>query len=524
MFCKRASFVATFLRHVGAMACVSLIVGAPSLASPSIQHSVQADTGRSVPTRAQVLLVRGMTEASLNDHTEAIKYFESALEQAPEAPVLLQALADAHSAKGNPTTALYYARRAHKYGRERAHHHHRLAELQQQAGSPEAALRTYRKLLDRFPENTEAYEARAQLQADLDRPRAALKTYDALLERLSDPPAEVYRERLSLYRQIGDSSGVRETLKSLVKARPSSAPYRRQLARLYTDAGEYGAALDLLRPLIAAFPNDPDLRSRVETLSEKTGRTDVSVPSETGKTSAMANGASPVARAESIYAEATPISSSADTARLREAEDLLRQSLEQSPKAVDALTLLARIHEHRGEHAQAGTVLERALEQNPRAPDRWVRAASAYRTAGRFEKAASVAEEGLLLFPGQHSLIRTAAVAHLRLQRPRQALTHYQNALDLKSDGSMDKSEAALLWAGLGVARARLDRPEKAHAAFEKARSVGPADPTAQLLERYGDVQQALGNETKARQYWQKALDRAPDRDSLRRKLGQDSK
>jgi len=471
MFHERISFAAGLLWSAETALCLLLLVGTAALsrATPSAQPSAQDDSARSVPRRAQTLLVRGMTEASLGDHTEAITYFESALDQAPQAPTVLQALANAHRAKGNRTTALFYARKARKRGGERPFYYRRLAELQQETGAPEAALQTYRDLVDRFPENTSAYRALARLQSTLNRPKAALQTYDALLEQSGSPPVEVLRKRLSLYRQVGDSSGVRKTLEALVEARPNDARHRRQLARLYAEEERYGAALDLLAPLVAAFPNDQKLQRRVKQLSRKADRTDVPLSPTTNEPSAPQTGAaSPVERARTLYTEATPVSSSADTSRLRKAEDLLRQSLEQAPGSVDALVLLARVHERRGEHRQAGQALERALEKDPRAPDRWARAAASYRRAGRFKNAVEVAQEGLLLFPGRSALVRTAAFAHLRLQHPKKALSRFQKALELSPD-STGAPQKASLWTGLGQARARLGRSEEAQAAFEKA-------------------------------------------------------
>lgn len=521
MFYERTSFAAGLLRSIRTALYLLLLVGTAALsrAAPSVQPFAQDDSARSVPRRAQTLLVRGMTEASLGDHTEAIEYFESALDQAPKAPAVLQALANAHSAKGNFTTALFYARKARKYGEERPFYYRRLAELQQKAGTPEAALQTYRDLVDRFPENTSAYRALARLQSTLNRPEAALQTYDALLEQSGSPSVGVLRKRLSLYRQVGDSSGVRQTLKALVEARPNDARHRRQLARLYAERKRYEAALDLLAPLVAAFPSDQKLRSRVKQLSRKAGRTDVSLSSTTDESSAPQTGeASPVERARALYTEAIPVSSSADTTRLRKAEELLRQSLKRGPGSVDALVLLARVYGRRGEHRRAGQVLEQALEKNPRAPDRWARAAASYRRAGRFKKAVEVAREGLLLFPGRYALVRTAALSHLRLQHPEKALSRFQEALELSPD-STGAPQEALLWTGLGQARARLGRSEEAQAAFEKALSLDPDQP--KVLHPYAAhlarQDKRLGEALKMAQ---RAVDQAPQNPEYLSTLG----
>jgi tetratricopeptide (TPR) repeat protein len=59
---------------------------------------------------------------------------------------------------------------------------------------------------------------------------------------------------------------------------------------------------------------------------------------------------------------------------------------------------------------------------------------------------------------------------------------------------------------------------------FEQAakwlqQAIDTGEASATVYEHYGDVQEALGNSSAARTYWQQALDRAPNRDALRQKL-----
>ena len=154
--------------------CVGVLGGlwGPSVTASvhdSVPSPVAPDTGDAATTVVQKYLVKGTTEAHLGDYEEAVLYYETALDHAPNAPALLQALADAHEAQGDVATALFYARQAREHGPERLHHHHRLAELQRKADQPRDALRTYKTLLDRFPDDREAYRALATLQSDLGR-------------------------------------------------------------------------------------------------------------------------------------------------------------------------------------------------------------------------------------------------------------------------------------------------------------------------------------------------------------------
>jgi tetratricopeptide (TPR) repeat protein len=545
--------------------------------------------------RAQRLLVRGITQAQLDDYEEAISRFEAALGRSRNAPALLDALAGAYQEQGDLTTALFYARQARQHGAARPYYHRRLAEVQRAAGKPAAALRTYQQLLNQFPERDAAHRALASLQAKLGRVEAATQSYEAYLAQTERPPVFVYRQLLSLYRDAGNADGVEKMLRTLVDRRPNVSTYRRQLGDYYAGADRPEDALALLSPLARRHPDDQALQQRVRELARRTGQTPPSTagdpPSDTSVVREESTDAL-LGRARSLHDAATA-SSPADTAQLQTAEGLLDRVLEQSPEHEAALSLRARLYESRGRFRKAGRVLDRLLERNPRAPERWVQAARAHRRAHLYVHAAEVAEEGLLLFPGHRPLARIAAFSCLHTGAPARAQEHFREALSLLND-STGADTQAVLRAGLGLAHARLGRRSEADEALARARSLAPnhpdvlrlsaeslttqtnqtprldealdfakratkhapksasahralgrvyhrrgeleaarrhlrialdaAPPSAALLERLGDVEQALGNEAAAEAYWTRAAERpagrSPDHGSPRDKLG----
>lgn len=556
-------------------------------ASPSAPVS---DTSNAVDPTVQKYLIKGTTEEKLGDYEEAILYYETALDRTANNPVVLSALADAHHAKGDDATALFYARKAHKHGAERAYYQHRLAELQRDAGQPDSAIKTYQTLLDQFPTDTTAYRALADLQASRNRPKAALRTYDQMLEHVAFPPASVYQRMLSLHRRLGNPEGIARTLRALLDQRPNNRSYRRRLGEHYATAGDPEAALDLLAPLAKQQPNNASLQKQVRALSQQTGQTGRTAdarPTPTDSTLRRSLSVSElVQRAETMYNEATSPEAEVDSSALHEAERLLERALDQTPTHEDGLTLRARLLEQKKQHENAAQAWERALEENPRVPERWTRAASAHLSAHNYTSAVSVAEEGLLLFPGHAPLARTAGFAQLRSAAPEQALKHFQQALPLRDDSAAAPGSTATLKSGLGLAYTQLDRPDDADEAFKQALSAAPEDPrvlrryayslahrktdldraltlarravdrapsdplahdtlgwvylqrdapetarrhlehaleiqssSARILEHAGDVEQALGNDTAARTYWQKALTLSPNRFSLSDKL-----
>lgn len=461
---------------IGALLC------SPSKAS--LLHRAQpipsVDTGRTATTVVQKYLIMGTTESQLDDHKEAILYYETALDRAPNEPVLLQALADAHEANGDLATALFYARQARTHGNDRPYYYHRHAELQKEAGDPQAALKTYQSAVSRFPESGATYRALASLQTKLDRPEAALTTYTTLLKRKNRPTVSVYREMLALYRRTGDAEGIEKTLRVLVQRRPNNRRYRRRLGEHYAENDRSREALDLLAPLAQHHPDDTALQQQVQRLSQKSGRA-----SSSGSTGASSTSLEPealsadqlVRKARSAYDEALPSTAAPDSTRLRRAEKLLDHALDRAPSNVEALSLRARIHRKKGQPQMAGKVLKRSLEKNPREANRWVRAASAYLEANASQQALSVSEEGLLLFPGHAPLARIAGFAQLKSGNPGRAVDRFQEALTLLNDTASSSTKTATLHAGLGRAYTQLDRPAEADEAFQTAQSFAPEHP-----------------------------------------------
>jgi len=68
-----------------------------------------------------------------------------------------------------------------------------------------------------------------------------------------------------------------------------------------------------------------------------------------------------------------------------------------------------------------------------------------------------------------------------------------------------------------GTTEARLGNREEAILDYEAALDADP--PSARILKRAGDVEQALGNDDAARSCWKQALHRSPNRFSLQQKL-----
>ena len=435
-------------------------------------------------TQAQRLLVRGMTRAYVGDTEAAIAIYEKALQKAPREAAILSALADAHAAQDDATSALFYARQARDQAPSNAAYHKQLARLQRSTGRLEEAIATYREIARRFPDDRDARRHLAETLARADRPREAIDTYNQILQSAPAAETEIRREMLSLYRTLEDAGGIERTLQALIELRPADRSYRLDLGRHYRQNGRVRDAIEVYRDLLASHPSDPALVSdlaalywradqpeRADSLLRRYTRPEAATPEQL------------VGRAQALYRGAAADAPS-DSGMTETITRLLETALDRAPSNATALQLLGQIRYEAGRYAEAGSLLTRALDQNPKAPDRWTLAASAHLQAGQPDLAAETAEEGLLLFPGQYPLVRTAAFAHLQTQNNRQALDRMQEAVDLSADADTISSTRR-----------------------------------ADLFEGLGTLHRRLGDEAAARRAWERALDLDPDRESLRERL-----
>jgi len=444
-----------------------------------VRAGVPADT---VDQSRQVrgFFVRGMTHAALEEYDEAISSFERALDLAPGEPALLVALADAQAAQGNHASALYYAKQALRRTPEWPYYHHRVAELQWESGRLADAATSYQTLLSRFPNDARAQLALAQVQADMDQPGKALQGIRSLIDTAASAPPDAYLEFLRLRQSVGSQEHLDDTLHTLVEQH-SDALYRHLLAQLRAQQDRDQRAIRLFEGLYEENPSDPQVRSQLRLLYQEAGNIDaalaLSPPSdEQGSPRELERRAKAV-----LQSDTAP-----DSADLQRARRLLERVLENAPGRVAALDLLGLVHMKSGASSQAASVYGRALEENPREPHRWRRAVDASLAAGRTAEAAQRADEGLLLFPGDYTLLRTAGMARLRNGEPKRAEHRFEEALGQAEEASLSSEVRAALLAQLGRARSRLGDVQAAETAYRKALDANPDQPVA--LNQYATI------------------------------------
>ncbi|WP_022836556.1 tetratricopeptide repeat protein [Salisaeta longa] len=499
--------------RVAIVLCCGLLASgwpAPVQAQPATAQAEEPVSGLT-----QRLFVRGMTRAFAEDYSAAIAYYEQALELAPQEAAILSSLSDAHAARGEDAAALHYARKARAAAPGNVFYHAQVAKQLEAMHRWTDAAAAYQTLLQRHPQHQRYRRARAAALAEAGRPHDALAAYEAYATA-AQPSVDTWAAMLALYRTVGDTAGIESTLRRLIVRAPHKPRYRNMLGQFYAAHGRTQEAVALYEQLAEQLPHNPEVMTRLASLYRRQGaaaKADTLMQQLVQRSGASADELAMQAQLMYHTALAT---ASPDSTLLRGAAALLVRVLERAPGHNDASYLLGTIRHSMEQYAAAAPLLQDALRADPRHPDDWERAAESFLRAGRPQAALDMANEGLLLFPGQIMLVRTAGSALMALHRDRAALARFQEALDLiratrqssSARGVLSSPSVAMIHATIGRLYHRLGSDSLATNAFMRALALDSAHPPVLVL--YASVLADRGALGDARQLAQRAVAQQP--------------
>jgi len=562
---------------------VSVGTGLVGAVSPtSAQPRSVSDTTNIRSLQARQAFVQGMTQTYLEDYEEAVARFEDALDAAPGNPAVLSALAHAEARRENLSSAIYYARQARDQAPHTAYYHLELARLLRRAGQPQPATAVYRKLLDRFPDHLQGRRALAHLHTEEGRPRAALQQYEALVDSSRRPELEARSAMIDLYRQVENEEGLVRSLEAMIQLRPETPRYRRQLGEIYIRQGRHQEAIALLEPILQRAPRDPRLLSQLQMLYTKTDQPEKADTLAQSVQTADASPDQLVDRARMLYSregtrdtmnvdsvidllqsvlERDPDHAGAldllgtiryDEGQYSAAAPLLQRAVDTNPRSPerwrravsayleldslqqaaglaeeaqllfpgrpDLLALEGRVQLRRNHPDRARTQFQNALAQIDPATASSSQRARLYLGLGDAWERLGARDSARIAYEDALELTPASTAAQLQLA---QALADQEIQLDralrLARRAAQADSTSPSAYGTLGWVLSVRGEHDDAADAFERALEA-EAVPYW-VYERFGDLQHALGNDARARQYWNQALDRTDRPDAIRKKL-----
>lgn len=576
LLCCRWSY-----RCVLGLLAAGLFAGAVPLSATAVQP-IPNDTADVSDLRTRQLFIQGLTQSYLEDYAEAVSLFENALNHTPNHPAILSALSEAETERDNLTSAIYYARQARTHAPDTVYYHLELAQLLQKAGRTNEAVSAYRTLVSRFPSHPEGRLALGRLLKKQNRPAEAIRHYEALVDASEEVSPEVYHEMIDLYRTTDNQEGLERTLKTLTQLRGDRPLYRHLLGHLYTQQARYQKAISVFEALLDETPNDPRLLSQLKMLYAKTGRTDEMPPLGEASARTTTSPDQLVARSRSIYERSSPLSDSSARAirhllqralekspkhtgaldllgrvyteqgRYADAGRTFKRALDVNPRTPARWRRAASAYLAADSAQTAATLAEEGALLFPGRSDLVRIEAEARLRLGAYAEARDHFETALSRIDTTTAAARERADLHTGLARtlhhldhPSQARAAYRDALRLAptsppilihyarhladrdtqlnralrlAQRAVDHDDASPKALGtLAWVYAQRGQTDRAVSTFKRALDAGL--PDAWVFERFGDLHSRLGNETRARRYWTRALERNPTYSDVKDKL-----
>ena len=507
-----------------------------------------------VPQEPALLSALAEAEAGRDNLTSALYYARKARDQAPTQPYYYRSLARLQEQANQPEKAADTYRALLSTFPDQDDAYLPLARLLRQMQQPRAALRAYQALTDSTDRPPpQAYVEMARLYEETGLTEGLEQTLTVLINQRRN--VERYRRRLGrLYLEQERYSEAIPVYERLLREHPTDPQLLSRLQMLYDQTGQDETTSPLWRQFDEQTASPDQLLARARSLFDEAKNTREPtaldstavapalqllrqgldqapdhVPSldllgtiqyEIGAHEAAAatfqraieHNPRDVGRWEqgaAAYLEA---------GQFTRAVNVAEEGLLLFPGRASLLQPLALARLHLGEYNAALTRFRDALESlETGSATSGLRAAleagraRALDRLGQSEQAAAAYETALELDPNQPKALRHFA---FYLVQEKQNLSRALRLARRGVEAHPTQPEALDTLGWVHYKRGALPEAKKY---LQRAFETGTAP--AIVYDHLGDVHRALGNDTRAREYWEQALDRAPERDSVRTKI-----
>ncbi len=505
------------------------------------------------PETPSILMALAETEAARENVTSALYYARQARDRAPDRPYYYRKLAELLQQADRPGEAEATYRTLLDSFPDNRPARLALARLQANRQDYEEALRTYETLVDssKRPRQAQVYAEMLNLYRQVDDADGQERVLKILIDLRRD--ARRYRRLLGqLYIEQERYEEALPHFETLLRKTPTSPQLLSRLKMLYDRTGQSEKAETLWKRFEAKEASPNQLVARARSLYNDARSSDPSPDSSVTETAVQL--LKQVLDQDSTHVNALSLLGTIyyDTGAYARAAAVLDRATDANPRAPDRWQKAASAHLKAGHPQRARRVAEEGLLLFPGRPALLRSLGTAHLQLGNNESALSRFQKALdNLDPSSKSAKTRAALhadlglAHDRLGNPRQAETAYETALELnpqqpkalrhyarslaqrktqldralqlaqravENNPSNPKALATLAWVHF-----RRGAVSEARSTFSTALETGRAP--AAVYEQFGDLHRSLGNDSLAQQYWKEAFNRAPERDSLQKKL-----
>lgn len=414
-----------------------------------------------------------------------------------------------------------------------------LAMLYRRTGSHDLAHDTYRELVLLDSTQPEAYAYLSgyyQRQGALDSAAWALRG----LARIQPDNFEVLNELGRLLVRQDEVIEAKQVLRRSTEIAGSTENMAAValLAQIYESNNQPDSAATVFQTALERDPRDPQLHREIARIWMERDSTARAFPHLKAVTELAPS---------DFLAQRQLAFAYFDLDSLDQADSILTRLIDQGPREAGNHYFLGQIAIRKQQYARAREQLLQVTELAPQRPDGWLGLAWTSRQLGDTAREIETYQTGLLQMRDEESATQLYFALGAAFERSGQldsAITAFEEIIKHSPDHapSLNYLGYALADRGLRLEYAleligravRLDSTNAAYldsygwayyrlgrldSAFHYLGEAARLDTDPVIYDHLGDVYEALGNPEKAREWWQQALDRQPDNETIRQKI-----
>ncbi len=438
--------------------------------------------------------IEGCTAMMKEDYDEAVKIFESILEQRSTHHASRYNLAKIALIRSQYDTVIDQIRLALKEDDSNYWYYLLLRKAYDGKGDIARALEVQENIVANFPEKKEEQYQLIELHITYGQTEEALNVLKKMESQYGLDEQLLFR-KYKIYDQMGAKKEQLATLEELHTLSPNNMLYYRSLYDAYLEDNNEKAAMSILEEMLQIDPDDGyalltmfdyrrrkgDIEAASTLLMDVFGNDQVKLDWKVNLLKELIS--SPETRSQGQW-------------QLSQLANQLRQAYPGNPQTISVLGDVFRIEE---EWDSALVYYRKALDSDPAAIDIWALVLQTTRDQGNFEQMYYDAEEAIAFFPNNSKLLLYYAIASARLEKWSQATY----ALDkMEKNPSLDVNLQSALKRERGwMALYRGNLSE----ALKWVQEAIELNEDALAVELLGDILFRQGNRDQAIKQWERA-------------------
>ncbi len=563
-----------------------LLIGSLALmlfATPEIRAQNTQSVDEKARINAQAAYIDGLAAFENENYQQALELLKAAYVKLPEHAGINFALADTYLRVGDITNAEYYGKQAVKLDPQNQWYRVKLARIYRDQGKNDAAVNELKDALQYDSNNTNLLQELAQSYSDIGDLKKANDIYNRLLY-LRGEDLNIRLQKLDHFNSMGMRDSAIAELKKIRDLDPDNLSTLRVLSNQYKEMGKVDEAQEVLENALRINARDTKTLIMLSDIYiRKTQWDSLATLLGGAVTNPSISQDDKINLGQYLYSKYRSNASNSDLQNVT--GSVLQKLMEAAPTSGRVQGLAGEFFANTQQPDLALQALKRTNSLSPTDDSAWKQRLQILLSEGRTKEAVTVGKKAAKEIPQDPIILYFLGSAQLSNQNPKQAIKNLTEASKLpvrrslkssifaalgNAHAALDEWESAYQYydesleinpenAGvlnnyayyLSLQNKELKRAEKMaqkaldldpqnasyldtmgwiyyqQGAYEKAEkyirdALQTGQASAEVMEHLGDVLNKLDRPDKARQWWQKALDKDSSRTHLKDKISTD--